>query len=813
MISTSTRTLVTCAIPVLLVLGCGGVTDDLNDAADQLGSALPGNEQTVTTGENEPAGSGPGIITGRVADGYLQGATVCVDINENGECDNDEPSATTGAGGTYFLNAGDSAANKPVIADVPPEAIDEDTGQPIGKRLLLSTLPDQTDFISPITTLVVEELKNNPGLSKEDAEDSVKDVLGLNAEDGTSLFKDYVANQLEGDAGEKERYRYLHQTARVVATMMDEIQERVEVAAVNNGIDVHGDKETKLAIRQLVRQEVRDALAEISLAVAEQIAENHGGDETGTRPAIIDEVDASGVAASLIRDELEAKIAEQLETIRTEHKAEAITMKSLLTEGTYWLNVDCSRYDSETIGGLEQEIAPIEVMMNDEGIPTPVDMPAHCMAEYGFITVVGEDNVIAEKIYSYDPDTGSWIEDYVELNDLPFAYVLQDGQWVAMQGDGPSGSVTFLEDGSALVNTDFGQLQLFASARKLDNLPVKEYLYFGQNDYPATRNKTDDNMQGATFPEGSTAHKLHIKRSARSHVLFNWYPDDNEIASNTCDEFGGNCNVIDSRQSTNDNGEFVPVTSLERLREATVNGIDIVAIAQNQFSGTPIDIQLSSDAESADVQPTEGTAVWVTRRVATDIGNIEPVACDPDVYTKLADGELSSDDEPYNFAPDALPPCVERPVDPYYPGGPDIECNKLLTESQQLQDDLPATLPDAEQELITIEVPPEYGCEQPLADANPGTSAGDYASEEKVLGISRWKVITVDDVEMIDIGLPVAVQHRIDIPEAASLLLIEHNGYVRRGAKFGGVAVDTEITWSEAAFKTLQPIAEDLVNH
>ena len=36
-------------------------------------------------------------ITGKAIDGYLAGATVCLDLNNNGVCDAGEPSAITGA--------------------------------------------------------------------------------------------------------------------------------------------------------------------------------------------------------------------------------------------------------------------------------------------------------------------------------------------------------------------------------------------------------------------------------------------------------------------------------------------------------------------------------------------------------------------------------------------------------------------------------------------------------------------------------------------------------------------------------------------
>ena len=48
-------------------------------------------------------GADPISFSGRVADGYLNGATVCLDINENKKCDESDPSATSVAGGAFTI--------------------------------------------------------------------------------------------------------------------------------------------------------------------------------------------------------------------------------------------------------------------------------------------------------------------------------------------------------------------------------------------------------------------------------------------------------------------------------------------------------------------------------------------------------------------------------------------------------------------------------------------------------------------------------------------------------------------------------------
>jgi len=63
----------------LLLIGCGG-----------KGSS----SSSETTSEN---------ISGSAVDGYISGAVVCLDININGICDEDEPTTSTGTDGAFLF--------------------------------------------------------------------------------------------------------------------------------------------------------------------------------------------------------------------------------------------------------------------------------------------------------------------------------------------------------------------------------------------------------------------------------------------------------------------------------------------------------------------------------------------------------------------------------------------------------------------------------------------------------------------------------------------------------------------------------------
>lgn len=92
-------------------------------------------------------------ISGRVMDGYLRGAKVFWDCNDNLKIDTGEINTTSGAGGAYHIAAAPSSSCK-LLANVPSTAIDEDTNQAVGGSVILAALPSNHKIITPLTTLV-----------------------------------------------------------------------------------------------------------------------------------------------------------------------------------------------------------------------------------------------------------------------------------------------------------------------------------------------------------------------------------------------------------------------------------------------------------------------------------------------------------------------------------------------------------------------------------------------------------------------------------------------------------------------------------
>ena len=138
-------------------------------------------------------------LAGVVADGYITGAKVCLDKNENSVCEDGEPSAQTLAGGAYTIagiTAGDEA-KYPIVAEVPATATDPDStaaDKTVGKAFVLST-PKGNTTITPLSSLVHQELLATPALSAASAAANVKTKLAITADP----LKDYIATATRDD--------------------------------------------------------------------------------------------------------------------------------------------------------------------------------------------------------------------------------------------------------------------------------------------------------------------------------------------------------------------------------------------------------------------------------------------------------------------------------------------------------------------------------------------------------------------------------------------------------------------------------------
>ena len=187
-------------VTIMTLAGCGGGGGEAET-------------NTISPGPN-PAET---LLEGRAADGYLVNATVFLDRNGNKLPDANEPQSRTGGGGSFSLAVlpGEGSLFPVVIQVVPGQTYDEDVVAPIIYGYILEAPIGRHAFISPLTTLVKQELDKNAILKVDDAEILVRTRFGL--DDTISLWGDYVISSRAAVGGEP--WARAHQTARILAEL------------------------------------------------------------------------------------------------------------------------------------------------------------------------------------------------------------------------------------------------------------------------------------------------------------------------------------------------------------------------------------------------------------------------------------------------------------------------------------------------------------------------------------------------------------------------------------------------------------------
>lgn len=129
-------------------------------------------------------GSGPlasaNALSGVAVDGYLQGATVFLDLNRNGVLDSGEPSTTTDRNGQYALDYSGVTGNIAGLPVVVTGGVDSDTGFIFGGKLSAPVdSATQAQVITPLTTLVDAMVAQGLAADVATARQKVATALGL----------------------------------------------------------------------------------------------------------------------------------------------------------------------------------------------------------------------------------------------------------------------------------------------------------------------------------------------------------------------------------------------------------------------------------------------------------------------------------------------------------------------------------------------------------------------------------------------------------------------------------------------------------
>jgi len=216
------------------------------------GCGSSSSDTSTTTSDNDNTNNS--TVSGKVADGYLDKAKVCLDKNENGKCDTDEPN-TLSVNGSYNLDIETTDVGKyPILVEVTTTTVDLDDNQTVSNGYTLTAPKDSTGFISPITTLIQNEIEKCPVLTKDEATSKVAQKLNLTTSD-TKLLTDYVANNDDNESAK------LHEVGKVAATLQGELELTAKQSAVLTD-------DTKKATMSLILDGIYNDINNISSQIA-----------------------------------------------------------------------------------------------------------------------------------------------------------------------------------------------------------------------------------------------------------------------------------------------------------------------------------------------------------------------------------------------------------------------------------------------------------------------------------------------------------------------------------------------------------------
>ncbi|MDH5184494.1 MAG: hypothetical protein OEX12_11455 [Gammaproteobacteria bacterium] len=243
-------------------------------------------------------------LAGVVSDGYISGATICLDVNSNMVCEANEPSTTSGSDGQYSLSSSEfDVSVYPVIAEVKAGAIDADSPDtPITMPYTMSTPAGHHHVVSPLTTLVDVMYRKYPAAGISGADSNIKQLLGYTSDDAVSMFDDYIAgseivtaaivNSTPTTAATYARLRNIARaTARAIAN---------NTATVTTALGDTGTTDTQSAITDIVVSQIAEDLTLIAGALDEAVTVDKTAIDTAAAISIVDTTNiVAEVAASL----------------------------------------------------------------------------------------------------------------------------------------------------------------------------------------------------------------------------------------------------------------------------------------------------------------------------------------------------------------------------------------------------------------------------------------------------------------------------------------------------------------------------------
>ncbi|ARM86127.1 hypothetical protein [Marinobacter salarius] len=235
-------------------------SDNNSDSGDGTGEG----GDTPTTGEEA-------TVSGLAATSEpLEEAEVCLDQNGNGKCESDEPNTVTDSEGRWSITLPDGQLTEttPVIVTTTPSTTLADSGEPADWNYALTGVaePNFTKtvdgvFISPISTLVENEVANLPSGDRDEAIRNIAGKLGTDVD----IFENYLTPPAGSTPTTEDEYDRLQR----IADAANELATQIDASIPDN----ERNNLTEQQIDKLVFDQVNDGLEQIVEEVNKSLVE------------------------------------------------------------------------------------------------------------------------------------------------------------------------------------------------------------------------------------------------------------------------------------------------------------------------------------------------------------------------------------------------------------------------------------------------------------------------------------------------------------------------------------------------------------
>ena len=120
------------------------------------------------------------FIEGKVIDGYIKNARVCLDTNKNNKCDNSEPSTFSNSNGYFKFKTNDSGEFNILMENGIDTATNAKFTGTLKKAIELNDTNETiTTNITPISTIIANIKESNQSLSIKETQNIVSNKFNL----------------------------------------------------------------------------------------------------------------------------------------------------------------------------------------------------------------------------------------------------------------------------------------------------------------------------------------------------------------------------------------------------------------------------------------------------------------------------------------------------------------------------------------------------------------------------------------------------------------------------------------------------------